>query len=366
MDPVTSDGLPGGSSGDQSEVTGVRPKRGKSGPAQSCLSSARSSAISSKKQKLANESDHFFPLFWPSTATSPPDHQHSPAAAGPSPGHCSVLSAYENGCGDSPDSCVSVDDFAPDDLPSPDGSFSTSRKEEGDEKSAGCDTLPDPLLTDFAKPADLAQWLSMFQLWTNTERMSALESLVTNGTCDGQQIRFLLSLIEPQLQRDFVSLLPKELALYVLSFLDPKDLLQAAQTCRYWRILCEDNLLWREKCREEGLLEDQETVVDLFRKRVAKNRSKSLPQSHSASASGTSSTADAATPVLSSEYKLGYLRQKAIEFNWRYGRFPADPESGGPVPSTIGRKGRYLRPIQQLKGHDDHVITCLQFNPTSK
>lgn len=38
----------------------------------------------------------------------------------------------------------------------------------------------------------------------------------------------------------------------MLSFLEPKDLLQAAQTCRYWRILAEDNLLWREKCKEDG------------------------------------------------------------------------------------------------------------------
>lgn len=43
-----------------------------------------------------------------------------------------------------------------------------------------------------------------------------------------------------------------QLALYVLTFLPPRDLLQAAQTCRYWRTLAEDNLLWREKCREEG------------------------------------------------------------------------------------------------------------------
>lgn len=43
-----------------------------------------------------------------------------------------------------------------------------------------------------------------------------------------------------------------QLALYVLSFLAPRDLLQAAQTCCYWRILAEDNLLWREKCHEEG------------------------------------------------------------------------------------------------------------------
>jgi len=95
----------------------------------------------------------------------------------------------------------------------------------------------------------------------------------------------MMQVIEPQFQRDFISLLPKEvsqgksqagptavcwlpavgacsaivtwllllqLALYVLSFLEPRDLLRAAQTCRYWRVLAEDNLLWREKCREEG------------------------------------------------------------------------------------------------------------------
>lgn len=49
-----------------------------------------------------------------------------------------------------------------------------------------------------------------------------------------------------------------QLALYVLSFLEPRDLLQAAQTCRYWRILAEDNLLWREKCKEEGKTEQKD------------------------------------------------------------------------------------------------------------
>lgn len=58
----------------------------------------------------------------------------------------------------------------------------------------------------------------------------------------------------------FFVLVFQQLALYVLSFLEPKDLLQAAQTCRYWRILAEDNLLWREKCREEG--ESKVSVTD--------------------------------------------------------------------------------------------------------
>lgn len=51
------------------------------------------------------------------------------------------------------------------------------------------------------------------------------------------------------------------MALYVLSYLDPKDLLKAAQTCRSWRFLSEDNLLWREKCQKTGIpLMDQSTT----------------------------------------------------------------------------------------------------------
>ena len=69
-----------------------------------------------------------------------------------------------------------------------------------------------------------------------------------------------MAVIEPQFQRDFISLLPKELALYVLSFLTPRDLTRAAQTCRCWRVLAEDNLLWREKCREAGIDDVRDTL----------------------------------------------------------------------------------------------------------
>lgn len=339
----------------------MRGKRGQSEPGsgQDDRTPSPTRAMTNKKQKTTASTDHRVPgrPFAPLTLPAIP-HPAEMGADGFRPSHV----AYEAGCGDSPDSCRSLEDLDTEtDTLAGCGRFFPDEQLDGSEE---CD------MSDLTKPADLPDWLHMFQMWTNTERMAALESLVTNGSCDGQQIRFLLSLIEPQLQRDFVSLLPKELALYVLSFLEPKDLLQAAQTCRYWRILCEDNLLWREKCKEEGLLQDQETVVDLFRKRASKGRCKSL-QSHSggSSASGSSAaTCEDVEPVLSSQYKLGFLRQKSIEYNWRYGRFPADPESGASGASSppAGRKGRYLRPIQQLKGHDDHVITCLQFNPTSK
>jgi F-box/WD-40 domain protein 7 len=249
-------------------------------------------------------------------------------------------------------------------------------------------SLPETSAADETR--ELHDWLLTFQRWTHTERISSLGSLVNSNICDIQEIRYLLSIIEPQLQRDFISLLPKELALYVLNFLEPKDLLRAAQTCRYWRILCEDNLLWREKCREEGLLCDQETLSDIFRRRLRRKsqQSATINAAPTAPSSPTSSSSAVGAhslcvnavasisqqhqtvnePFIRSEYKLAYLRQHAIEYNWRYGRFPNEPAE---PQQPLGRQkqpvppGRLLKDILHLKGHDDHVITCLQFNPQS-
>ena len=124
----------------------------------------------------------------------------------------------------------------------------------------------------------------------------------------------MMQVIEPQFQRDFISLLPKELALYVLTYLEPRDLLRAAQTCRYWRVLAEDNLLWREKCKEAGLKDCREN----FRRR-----------------------SKITTGFIYSPWKSGFMRQHNIEMNWR-----VNP----------------IRTPKVLKGHDDHVITCLQFS----
>lgn len=219
---------------------------------------------------------------------------------------------------------------------------------------------------DWSEPKGLDQWLKTFHNWSHNDRITALDCLVSSDICEVQQIRHLLTLIEPQLQRDFISLLPKELSLYVLSFLDPKDLLRAAQTCRYWRILCEDNLLWREKCREEGLLDDNETIVDLFKRRLQRRSplhlcASSPPPSNSCSPKlSPSSPVSPMSAFIRSEYKIAYMRQKTIEYNWRYGVLTNENET-----ASTSRKGRLLKEILHLKGHDDHVITCLQFNASS-
>jgi len=160
-------------------------------------------------------------------------------------------------------------------------------------------------------PQEILNWVATFTRWSHAERLLAIDHLI--DTCEPQQVRHMMQVIEPQFQRDFISLLPKELALYVLNHLDPRDLLRAAQTCRYWRILAEDNLLWREKCKEAGLPDCRENL-----------RRKSKISSN----------------FIYSPWKAGFMRQHNIEMNWRV----------NPVKAP-----------KVLKGHDDHVITCLQF-----
>lgn len=82
-------------------------------------------------------------------------------------------------------------------------------------------------------PPELSNWLQIFQRWSHAERMMATDHLIE--FCEPSQVRHMMKVIEPQFQRDFISLLPKELALQVLAFLDPRDLLRAAQTCHSWR-----------------------------------------------------------------------------------------------------------------------------------
>ncbi|XP_041986952.1 F-box/WD repeat-containing protein 7 [Aricia agestis] len=156
-------------------------------------------------------------------------------------------------------------------------------------------------------PPELRQWLNRFNTWSNGEKSNAIDALI--NCCQATHVRHMMKIIEPLLQRDFISLLPKELALTVLGYLQPKDLLRAAQTCRYWRFLADDNLLWKEQCRRIGLT------------KLKKKMPRTLPR-------------------CASPWKAAYMRQSLIEENWLH----------KPVANPM-----------VMRGHDDHVITCLQF-----
>lgn len=58
----------------------------------------------------------------------------------------------------------------------------------------------------------------------------------------------------PSLQVDFLSELPEELAVNILSYLhaDPESLKSASLVCNQWRRLIQDNHLWRTLCQKRG------------------------------------------------------------------------------------------------------------------
>lgn len=156
------------------------------------------------------------------------------------------------------------------------------------------------------QPPNVNKWLNSFLAWSKNEKIQAIDALI--NCCAASQIRHMMKTIEPLLQRDFISLLPKELALTVLGYLKPKDLLVATRTCRYWRFLADDNLLWKEQCRRIGITS-------------LKKNARYIPR-------------------FANPWKAAYMKQYLIENNWLH---------------------KSVNNPMILRGHDDHVITCLQF-----
>ncbi len=50
----------------------------------------------------------------------------------------------------------------------------------------------------------------VFQSWTGPEKLLALDELI--DSCEPTQVKHMMQVIEPQFQRDFISLLPKEVS----------------------------------------------------------------------------------------------------------------------------------------------------------
>ncbi|KAG0422712.1 hypothetical protein HPB47_001480 [Ixodes persulcatus] len=143
------------------------------------------------------------------------------------------------------------------------------------------------------QPPHLDAWLTTFQSWTHLERLCALDQLIE--ACEPGQAGAVRAVVPGA---------PGPAA--------------GGPDVPHWRILAEDNLLWREKCREAGL----EDVRSVLGRRVA-----------------TPPSPGGAPPPI--PWKLAFMRHHYVEMNWRC---------------------KPIREPKVLRGHEDHVITCLQFS----
>ncbi|KAI9804097.1 MAG: hypothetical protein M1825_001499 [Sarcosagium campestre] len=88
---------------------------------------------------------------------------------------------------------------------------------------------------------------SHFSRLDGSERHRFLAEIL--NLCDIQQLSFVHSFVSPRLKKDPFTVLPNELCLRVLSFVDdPKTLARASQVSQLWHELLSDDMTWKILC----------------------------------------------------------------------------------------------------------------------
>lgn len=85
----------------------------------------------------------------------------------------------------------------------------------------------------------------------NEERQRMLAELL--NMCDGKLLGFVASFVGPRLKRDPFSVLPNELCLRILTFIeDARTLARSSQVSRRWRELVSDDMAWKSLCERHA------------------------------------------------------------------------------------------------------------------
>ncbi|KAG0045476.1 hypothetical protein BGZ83_009330 [Gryganskiella cystojenkinii] len=79
-------------------------------------------------------------------------------------------------------------------------------------------------------------------------RQLVLSGLLTQ--CCVPQLSFLSNHLQPLLRIDFLSITPPEIAFRILSYLDATSLCHAAQVCKSWKRLADDDVVWHRMCEQ--------------------------------------------------------------------------------------------------------------------
>ncbi|KAI0262348.1 WD40-repeat-containing domain protein [Gloeopeniophorella convolvens] len=85
--------------------------------------------------------------------------------------------------------------------------------------------------------------INEFQSLSHSSRQDYLATLIAH--CTARELFFISTRIAPLLKRDFLTDLPVELALHILSFIDhPRTLARVARVSRGWHALAQDERAW--------------------------------------------------------------------------------------------------------------------------
>ncbi len=107
---------------------------------------------------------------------------------------------------------------------------------------------PHPLVVDPHDPSQLLKHLSLvLPQYSQSARFRLISELTELFSL--RELAHLSSVIHPRLKVDFLSALPIEVSLNILSFIDdPKTLARASCVSRFWRSLVNDEHTWKVMC----------------------------------------------------------------------------------------------------------------------
>lgn len=113
---------------------------------------------------------------------------------------------------------------------------------------AGCSHVP---MEKEAFDGWLESVSATFLTLSDLQRNQALDQLISLS--GAAQLRHLSNGLETLLKRDFLRLLPLELAFYLLRWLDPQTLLTCCLVCKQWnKVINSCTEVWQTVCRELG------------------------------------------------------------------------------------------------------------------
>ncbi|KAF9476601.1 WD40 repeat-like protein [Pholiota conissans] len=195
-----------------------------------------------------------------------------------------------------------------------------------------------------------AVW-SNFSSSSHPQRALILQGLLT--MCCFSQLSLLTEQLAHLIRIDPFAVLPREVSLKILGYLDATSLCRAAQVTKRWKCLADDNILWRgiceqhigQKCHKCGW-----GLPILEKKRVYRPKSRSpcpSPTALPSSSSSSSSPSSLAVPTPSSSSSS--LKRSAAN----------TPDHGAPPPAK-----RMRSESQSPKPHDTALPTVLQ-DPSS-
>ncbi|KAF2749766.1 WD40 repeat-like protein, partial [Sporormia fimetaria CBS 119925] len=132
--------------------------------------------------------------------------------------------------------------LAGDDTVSP---FTLSRPEMANQTGVSQQSVPAPPLMG------VPQMISSFDSLPEEMKRYVMFKLLQG--CQKQTLHFVANVVNPALKCDFIRLLPLELSLNIIKYLDLKSLCSAAQVSRWWRhVIDTDEAAWKSLLEKDG------------------------------------------------------------------------------------------------------------------